>query len=133
MFTAADVIYTYTREQALQDGVLIDISSTAREAGYLYPVAVTSRVWSEVITPDERTRSCGQSEAGRMWDMLTMLKHYIRRKNTGQTVIFKFYAIMPDKYGQVNCEDPRLVTLKSECHPGDNWEPVITIMLPNED
>lgn len=133
MFTAAEVLYAYTREQAIQDGVLVDISTTAREAEFLYPVAVTSRVWNDVITPDERARSCGQSEAGRMWDMLTMLKYYIRRKNTGRTVIFKFYAILPDKHGQLNCEDPRLVTLKSECHPDDNLEPVITIMFPNED
>ena len=29
-----DVISTYTRAQAIEDGVLIDVSSMAREAGF---------------------------------------------------------------------------------------------------
>ena len=28
---------------------------------------------------------------------------------------------------------PHLVELRAVCGPGDNYEPVITIMLPNED
>lgn len=40
------VIYVYTRAQAIEDGVLIDISDWAEEYGFTYPVAVTSYVWS---------------------------------------------------------------------------------------
>jgi len=33
MFDNADLIYRYSRADALRDGVLIDVSDTAREAG----------------------------------------------------------------------------------------------------
>src|ERR1019366_7436165 len=37
-----DVIYSYTRKQAIEDGVLVDITEMAKEAGIKYPVAITS-------------------------------------------------------------------------------------------
>jgi hypothetical protein len=36
-----DSIYRHTRADALRDGVLIDVSETAKEAGFRYPVALT--------------------------------------------------------------------------------------------
>lgn len=45
----APVIHAYTRAQAIADGVLVDISETAKEAGFRYPVACTSAVWSDCI------------------------------------------------------------------------------------
>ena len=56
------IISVYTRKQAIDDGVLVDVSSVALEAGIRYPVAVTARVWHEYIVPDERSRPYGQSE-----------------------------------------------------------------------
>ena len=38
------VIYSYTREQALKDGVLVDVTQMEKEVGFIYPVAVTSGV-----------------------------------------------------------------------------------------
>ncbi len=39
----APVISVYTRAQAIEDGVLVDVSETAREAGFRIPVAVNRR------------------------------------------------------------------------------------------
>ena len=111
-----EVIYSYTRAQALEDGMLIDVSETAREAGIKFPVAITSAVWGKHITPSKR--SCQDTE-GRLWDTLWMFRN--TAKNGGSTMLFQVY------YSR------RLVTLKAVCGPGDNMEPVITIMLPNED
>jgi hypothetical protein len=41
MFDDADLIHRYTRADALRDGVLIDVSAAAREAGIRFPVALT--------------------------------------------------------------------------------------------
>lgn len=41
----AEVTCTYSRAQALEDGVLVDVSETAREAGIKLPVALTATVW----------------------------------------------------------------------------------------
>ena len=42
MFENADLIHRYTRAEAIADGVLIDVSAVAREAGIRYPVALTA-------------------------------------------------------------------------------------------
>ena len=73
-FADVEVIACYTRTEALADGVLVDVSEMAREAGIRYPVAVTRRVWGEVVTPKQEDRPAGQSEAGRLWDVLWMLR-----------------------------------------------------------
>jgi len=39
-----DIIFSYTRAQAIEDGVLVDVSELAREASFRYPVAVTQGV-----------------------------------------------------------------------------------------
>jgi Family of unknown function (DUF6573) len=49
MFEGADFVHRYTRAQAIEDGVLIDVSATAREAGIRYPVALTSAVWGRCV------------------------------------------------------------------------------------
>ena len=126
MFTQADLIYSYTRAQAIEDGLLIDVNGTAKEAGFKYPVAVTSGVWAEVIEPDGKAKSQGESDTGRLWDVLWMLFVAIKRgqSNGSQTD----YKLIATKDGHQH-----MVDLKAECHGGDDGEPVITIMLPDED
>ena len=65
----SDLIYAYTRAQALKDGVLIDVTTMAKETGLKYPAAVTTAVWSKyVAVPD----ACPwQDEAGRLWVIST--------------------------------------------------------------
>lgn len=69
-----EVIYAYTREQAIADGILIDVSKMAKEAGIKFPVAVTSAVWHEHIVPDKAMVEFGQDENGRLWDTLWMFQ-----------------------------------------------------------
>jgi len=115
-------IDVYTRAQAIDDGVLVDVSETAQEAGITFPVAMTRRLWDEYITPDPR--AVWQSEAGRLWDVLWMFRLACRRG--GDRIIFKVIFVM--KKAQ-----RRTIRLKALCGPGDDAEPVVTIMLPDED
>jgi hypothetical protein len=39
----------HTRTQAIEDGVLVDVSKTAKEAGFLYPVEITSAAWADCV------------------------------------------------------------------------------------
>lgn len=128
-----EVLHKYTRAQALEDGVLIDATTTAKEAGLRFPVALTSRLYHEVITPDPRAE--GQDIDGRLWDCLYMLTMAIKgmlpsRKEAGpgpcQTVYYRCYFVM--KRAQ-----KRLVELKAIRGPGDDMEPTITLMLVDED
>jgi hypothetical protein len=68
MFEGADPIHSYTRADALRDGVLIDVSPAAREAGIRYPVALTRAAWQRCVKVP-RGVPC-QDEEGRLWDVL---------------------------------------------------------------
>ena len=122
-------IHTYTRQQALDDGFLVDVSNLAREAGISFPVALTSAAWADCVEWSEADskRQTYQDEAGRLWDVLWMLKLAARRG--GSEIRFQLYRVPRGGRGV----KPRLTVLKALCGPGDQGEPVITIMLPGED
>jgi len=71
-------IYTYTRKQALADGVQVDVSTLAREAGFGIPVFLTATVHKEYVQVPEGV-TC-QDETGRLWDILWMLRCAIGKK-----------------------------------------------------
>ena len=123
MLDESDLIHSYTRKQALADGVLIDVTALAKEAGYVFPVAITSAVWQKVVVPSEGARNNrGQDEKGRIWDILWMLKLAIP-KTLENRVLF---SVMIDDGSSWLCQ------LSAICGPGDLNEPTITILFPNE-
>ena len=121
-----NVIYAYTRAQAIADGVLIDVSKLAREAGFKLPVAVTCGVWAECVAVP-RGVTC-QDETGRLWDVLMMLRHAIAKSSDGDRVDFAVHVRNDNEE-----RTPPLVSLYALCGPGDEAEPVVTVMLPHED
>jgi hypothetical protein len=54
------IISLYTRDRAIADGFLVDVSDMAREAGFKWPVAVTRSVWDDICTLS-RARTGGES------------------------------------------------------------------------
>ena len=68
VFEDFELIHSYTRMQAIEDGVLIDVSEMAKEAGFKFSVAITNTVWTDLIVPNEEVN--GQSIEGRLWDTL---------------------------------------------------------------
>lgn len=123
-------ISTYTRAQAIEDGVLVDVSEMAKEAGFKFPVAMTRAVWDDCVTWSEadNKRQTYQDQAGRLWDVLWMASVAARR-NSGSELRFQLYRVPRGGRGV----RPRLVVLQMHCGPGDEGEPVITIRLPGED
>lgn len=121
-----EVIHAYTRAQAIEDGVLVDLSSLAREAGFRWPLAVTQAVWA-VVEPGSDLKKEGQSWTGRAWDLLSILRMELRSAKDGREVRFAPYFLTePGK-------PPRQVAMRALSGPGDDGEPVITVMLPDED
>lgn len=125
MFTKDDVIFAYTRRQAIADGVLFDVTELAREAGFRWPVAVTAAVWQRCVrVPDGVT---GQDTTGRHWDVLTEFRHIIRaRKPAGTELRFEVLVANDDR-------GPRSVPLKAVIGPDDDGNPCLTVMEPAED
>ena len=125
-FADAPVIFSYTRAQAIDDGVLVDLTEWARETGFRIPVACTAAVWHQYVVPPGNTTALGQSERGRGHDLLWMLYCAIRQSAGGEHLRFHVIFLMgPDKQ--------QTVELKAICGPGDAGEPVLTVLLPHED
>lgn len=119
----AEVISTYTREQAIEDGELVAIEDEAREAGFVYPVALTRALFGRIENiPTSRVGI--EDIAGRLWDVLWMAR-CAGRRSTGST--FHFQLLMGAKGTRT-----RKITLRADCGPGDNGEPVITIGFPED-
>jgi hypothetical protein len=117
-----EVVSSYSRAQAIEDGVLVDVSNVAREAGLTYPVALTRAAWELCVTVPPKLQG-QQDEAGRLWDVLWMLRINVGRG--GDRLLYSL--LVRTAHGR------RRVTLKSICGPGDDPKPVITVMLPEED
>ena len=122
-------ISTYTRAEALDDGVLVDISATAREAGIRFPVALTATAYEDCVAWAEadnvRKRTC-QDEGGRLWDVVWMARMAIRRA-PGDAEEIEFQILRVPRKGRGRTA--KLVRLIAKCGPGDDFRPVITIDL----
>ena len=121
------VIYSYTRAQAVADGVQVEVTKTAQEAGITFPVFLTRGVFDQYVTVPEGVTA--QDEAGRLWDVVWMLRFAILRSRPGvQRIPVALYVRNDDRAA-------RLVKLIATCGPLDLDEPqpAITVMLPDED
>jgi len=127
-FEDAPVIFSYTRAQAIEDGVLVDLTEWARETGFKVPVACTAAVWNGYVVPPRGTEPFGQSERGRAHDLLWMAFVAIKASRNAQRDQILYQVLFLQAPGRTE-----EVTLKAHFGPGDDGEPVVTIMLQNED
>jgi len=133
------VIYRYTRAQAIEDGVLVDLMqqptperpelddlrSLVREAGFRVPVAMSVAAFNETVAPVDGDLPPGQDVKGRLWDVLMVMMIAGHLGVNDDRVHFKVTVWNGKKH-----ED---VALWALCGPGDEGEPVLTVMLEGED
>ena len=100
-----DIIFSYTRADAIADGVLKDVSELATEAGFRYSVALTQGVWAECVAVHEDDE--GQDEQGRIWDILNVLRY--RFRGAGDESVL-FFEVLIAKGGK----PPKSVRLRLE-------------------
>jgi hypothetical protein len=122
-----NIIYSYTRAHAIADGMQVDVSTVAQEAGIRFPVFLTRTVFDAYVTVPPNVT--GQHEAGRLWDIVWMLRFAIRKTQPGQ-------ARMPFAlYVRNDNRRARLVKLIATCGARDidDAQPAITVTMPDED
>ncbi len=124
------VIYRYSRAQAMADGVLVDVSAVAREAGFSISVAITAAAWADCVawTDIDSARQMHQDEKGRLWDVLRMAE-LAAKTGQGSRLAFEMHRV--PRGGRYTV--PRRIKLHMTIGPGDAGEPAITVMLPSED
>lgn len=128
-----DVIYSYSRAQALEDGYLVDVTETAHEAGFRCPVALTRAAWEDCVAwseADTDRKHWPQDQAGRLWDVLSMARFYIagatRRDPSTDRCTVELVRVPRAGSGCM----ARHVALTAVIGGGDDGEPVITIGQP---
>jgi hypothetical protein len=121
-----EIVYTYTRAHAVADGYQIEVTKTAQEAGIRFPVFLTRTVYDAYVTvpPDVE----GQDEAGRLFDLVWMLRFAIRRARPGVERIPVAFYVRNDN------RPPRLVKLIATCGALDvnDSQPAITVQMADE-
>jgi hypothetical protein len=135
------VIYSYTRKQAIEDGVQIPLNESHNdalcEAGIKWPVFMTTEVYVNCVRPwddgIEELAPC-QDPSGRLWDILTMMKFAIRRAD-GDRLRFLVMVVPNIPAGSKRHPRPKQVELLAVCGPIDidNPEASITIMYPGQE
>ena len=120
------VIHTYTRKQAIADGVQVDVTQTAKEAGITFPVFLTRTVFDAYVAVPDGVQC--QDKAGRLWDVVWMLRFAILRSRGGDRVPVALYVRNDNTRA-------KLVKLLATCGPADidDPSPAITVMMPDED
>ncbi|OEU71027.1 MAG: hypothetical protein BA863_07725 [Desulfovibrio sp. S3730MH75] len=121
-----ELIHAYTRKQALEDGVLIDVTEQAKETGFKVPVAITANLYHQYIEPPDGLDGEGQSVAGRLHDVLFLTFLAAKDRWDGSMVVIEPLFVMGEgaRFEKVKC----WVVIG----PGDCGEPVLTIMLPED-
>ncbi len=142
-----DVIATYSRRQAIEDGQQVKLDEKlCKEAGFRFPVYMTMAAWMAAIgaggtwkpDPEDETGEMevmelphGQDCTGRTWDVLNVLLFSIRAdRHRSDRVKLTVSVYAYD--GRPHRHDVKLV---STCGPVDYDDPApaLTIMLPEED
>ena len=122
-----NIVYSYTRAQAIADGVQVEVTKTAQEAGIRFPVFITRTAFDVYVTvPPDVT---GQDEAGRLWDVVWMLRFAVLKSQPGQTRLpFALYVRNDNRR-------PRLIKLIATCGALDFDDPTpsITVAMPDDD
>ena len=121
----ADIISTYTRAQAIEDGALLDVSALAREAGFRLPLAITAGVHALL---SDIPQDSGEDYTGRLWDVLWMASLAAKRNGSKDAISFDVIIHTTDR---PRGEEVRALWMK--IGPGDTDDPVLTIMLSGED
>ena len=137
LFSDSDLIFSYTRADALQDRVLIELPS-AKNWGFKVPVAITAGAYGQCIAWNEPDPKLGEILRLREDMVLTCAireaRAHQRRMQAGKKerpdrIDFQVETIVQ----RDGLAELRNVELYMVIGPGDQGEPVGTIMLIGED
>jgi len=104
------LIHSYTRHEAIADGVLVDIEKDfpgmSKQAGLEFPVVLTARAFSRYVALNTNAKKALEDPKGRLWDVLWMLR-----------IRIKFIKLSSDNKKLDNIKFSFLCTVPSEDEP----------------
>lgn len=121
-----NVIYSYTRAQAIADGVLVDVTEAATAVGFKVHTVLTATLYHGYVVPPAGLEGEGQSVSGRLHDLLTMALFAARACKGTDRVYFKVSFLMAQGRSTT-------VDIIAHIGSGDTPAPILTIMMPEDD
>ncbi len=116
---------TTTRQEAIQAGVLIDVTTDAQKLGMSFPITITKPLWEVGIAPDQTLSE--ETKAERLRDVLMAFRLRLASQTTLSPLI-DFPAMLALPPGGV----PQPVPLFALIQPGEQNQAMVTLLLPNE-
>lgn len=115
--------FTYTRAQAIKDGILIDVTTQAKQVGILGTTVVSDYLYNRYVVPPTGLDGEGQSAQERLQDLLFRTLIATSTSANSDRIEYPVLFLMgPETWVKI-----RVATVTG---PGDQGEPVRTIMLP---
>lgn len=120
-FADFDIISTYTRQDAIRDGTFIDVTQTARNCGFIIPVALTSNLYNTFI-------KSGRGEDSTANNLNVFLKELYQKiranKNPDDRLLYLQFNF--DANGHTD------VWVAIEAQSPDDPSPALNVMLPED-
>ena len=117
--TFGETVYSFSRKQAIKDGVLVDLSEVdSIKQHWKYPFACTDAIWMII---EKALEQPSQYVSDICHDICAMAKLALRDDGVAEQVLFRVIIV------------GRTYELKLHCGPGDTPAPVLTLMLRYED
>ncbi len=119
----------FKRNEALEDGLQIDISDHIKSAGLLIPTYVTKQLWYEVIKLDTTTNDLNTEEDKRLKEVVSKLIYYLRTHRQSSKSNMIYFNIEFNREGEKQNYD--LVSYIGVID-NDNSDPCITLFMSGE-
>jgi hypothetical protein len=123
MFTNDDLIYGYSQAQAIADGLLHLVPKEISRVYFRYPVILSNSLMT-VIEESIQSKALKRDYRSVMHDVLTAA-HMAAKKGSGESALKTRVAISGS-----GCKI--VYDLVIVCGPGDDMQPSITIMFPED-
>jgi hypothetical protein len=121
----SDVPTIRDRQEAIQSGILIDVTPTARELGLTFPVTITKPLWDIGIVTNQSLSQ--EEQSGRLRDVLMAFRLRLASLATISPLI-DFPALLTMPPSTV----PQPVPLFAIIQPDAGNQANVTLLLPNE-
>lgn len=123
LFADAEVISSYSRAQAIEDGYLVELpENEVLKQNFKFPVAMTAAVW-DIIERALANKQYLNDLNGILSDICWMSK--ANGRNLSEST--RLFQVIIRGAGQISTYAMKIV-----CGPGEMAEPVLTILLAHE-
>lgn len=128
LFKDAEIIYTYTRQDAINDGVFLDVTEQAKKVGFRVSVAITNQGIDRLIVNGNNSLEQPEPYDEALKDFLISVLFYINSEinvNPNERLFTKgSYNFYPNK--------EKLTKFWIAVEGDQNGNPALNIFLPEE-